>query len=665
MSTYADSAYFNHEANQPRNPSIPTINSAASNSSYHSNRKSINNNSIPKYPSNKLPKPLNNLESPKHKNRIRTSSTSKSPTSIKSSSPKSNRTSRTLNNSPSNLSTNSPTSDLKSIIQSDPYSPSHKQKFSTNTDSLQLFNHHASISFPRIPIPPEYNLLQFHNNCLYFFEINKHFIDNLPSILSIFKAKRVNVYPNDGVSFSGDITFKNTQDTERAYALLNGKPLLNGNNKFILSPNKNHYFIPNPSVIIIKNLPQNYSLFSLYSFLRPIGPIFELTATIIENKNSLGHAFVKFFYQKDEQTALKDLQPFKDIKKEKKKNNLHDIRIDNINYDSAVCSSAINKDQSNKIYLENLTKDLKNIELSENDLDSNDSLQTSLDVDILEFLTSKTQVELISKEIIEKVTENHKQLVARIIEAESDLSITVLSAIISKFFLEFDKIEFIIEILTSNKKLYSYFVKTVSELDFEDFEMFEYDNLIKQLWIQQIKNDYTLNKLYRETTNSHSKASSNNRNSIDCIPSSISSLSNIYDTNWDPSNTEINKAGFISTTSTARNSVDFVKSDSRKSFDAESGNLNPIILPTTGIKVKGYDSKIEDFIEDLSIVSYEDCKAKIQTVLNQRLIGLKFDNYQEISDWIIENKLYNIRNLAYTIFDDDELSKLAKTKLKT
>ncbi|OMJ29861.1 hypothetical protein AYI69_g611 [Smittium culicis] len=656
MSTYADSAYFNHEANQPRNSSIPTINSTASNSSHQSNRKSPNNKSIPKYFSNKLPKPLNNLESPKHKTRTRTPSTSKSPTSEKSTSPRSNRTSRTLINSPPNLSTNSPASDLKSSIQSDLYSPSHKQKFSTNSDSLQLFNYHASISFPRIPIPPEYNLLQFHNNCLYFFEINKHFIDYLPSILSLFKAKRVNVYPNDGVTFSGEITFKNTQDTERAFALLNGKPLLNGNNKFILSPNKNHYFIPNPSVIIIKNLPQNYTLFSLYSFLRPIGPIFELTATIIENKNSLGHAFVKFFYQKDEQTALKDLM-FGDFD--------NNLIIDNHDYDSSNCLNTINKDQSNKIYLENLTKNLKNIELSENDLDSNDSPQTSLDVDILEFLTSKTQVELISKEIIEKVSENHKQLVARIIEAESDLSITVLSAIISKFFLEFDKIESIIEIITSNKKLYSYFVKTVSELNFEDFEMFEYDNLIKQLWIQQIKNDYTLNKLYRETTNSHIKTSSNNRNSIDCIPSSISSITNINDTNWAPSSTEINKAGFNSTTSTARNSVDFAKIDSRKSFDLDNGNLNPIILPSTGIKVKGYDSKIEDFIEDLSIVSYEDCKAKIQSVLNQRLIGLKLDNYQEISGWIVENKMYNIRNLAYTIFDDDELSKLAKTKFKT
>ncbi|OLY81902.1 hypothetical protein AYI68_g3986 [Smittium mucronatum] len=598
----------------------------------------------------------------------------------------------------------------------------NSQNFNVDQKSLNI----PSLNTNIIPI----QISDFQNKTLYFSKINKPLLDSLPPILSHLKAKRLNVYPNDGKSFSGDFTFKTPQDTEKAFSLLNKKSLTFYQNELALSPKKDSYFEPPTSNIMIKHLPKNYDLSSLYSFLRVAGPIFELNAMVVENENRLGHAFVKFIYPKDEQAALNDLSKpkfinsyhpeylfgisdsdinkkdepgslsFKNYNKESYQhdnpnsialtspqpehsdlrklvvigfdNDVSDIELfqmfkvyqgllsakmdsDNVTqnplkfgvlefssvkllenalesikykkynghhlstvkytqfhiktplekklpHNTKTDDNALNFVETNTKFLENFSKDLGYVEYSENDDENDFSLKINLDSVILESLTPKTRVELVSKEIVEKLIRCHKKLVARIIETESDLSITVLSAIVSKFFLEFDTIESIIEIIMNRSLTHTYFFKTVAELRFEDLEGFQFDYLIKQIWIQNIKNDQHLNKLYRMSSIDSNKNSPFVQNDI------------MVDSSLNSANSEI-----FSSNSTARNSYENTKAEDLYDLTVKLGPLNPISLPSSGIKVRGYDSQIEEFIESMITIPETDRQIEIKRITTKKL----------------------------------------------
>ncbi|KAJ2156241.1 hypothetical protein GGF46_005318 [Coemansia sp. RSA 552] len=117
---------------------------------------------------------------------------------------------------------------------------------------------------------------QLHTKVLYFKGVTE---DALPELQQLFKACRgirLNVDPHDSPEITGNVEFRNVNDTEKAMVVLNKRALKENNGTLVMSPLPDSEIEPPPNggYVCIKHIPEGASDATLYDFLRPSGPLY-------------------------------------------------------------------------------------------------------------------------------------------------------------------------------------------------------------------------------------------------------------------------------------------------------------------------------------------------------------------------------------------------------
>ncbi|PVU91181.1 hypothetical protein BB559_002260 [Furculomyces boomerangus] len=664
----------------------------------------------------------------------------------------------------------------------------HSTKNSNTTDN-KFNNSSTTILSQFSPSNFTQSFARFQKNSFYFHNLSNKTISSVSNILKTYKATRINVYPNDGILFSGDILFKTTPDAEKAFALLNGMEIDNQGTKLLLSI-QNDISEPKTlsNLLTIKHLPKNTNLESLYDFLRTAGPISELR--IPQNNKDLEEdiAFVRYFCPESELIALQDLMlsnykgnlitlkvvPEKVQQKTQKTNHVPDTqKHDNklIKHQSLVNSPELptksdipekteqtftktkhHKDldlvnskskPSSEIYvpgkliIKNLDHTVSHSELFQLfkpfgyihsarviiDPDTRKSMgygiiQLGNPNDALSAMTSLKGLELKNKVVtIEQFEHFHrsKKIITTnrrdsgnseyasdntlYLESENSPeynrkknSIGITNSLNKNICLPVvdldvvEKLSFlarsellaknIINSVCANEKVdlekhilvsAEHSLNTLTEITVsiatlppkQILEMVQDDDLMVSKWTEAYKNPIVNDKtksisnvvkqLWRQKLEIPDCDTPNTEKSNQLVNNRISTSSRLTEKLISEGLQGINHP---------KSTTDVFSSTRELRSDTSS--------PTKyGIKVKGYDTLIENFIEDLKVMPVMECKHAIGMKLFPLIKDLNYENPSKLTAWILDTMINDIRKLAYAMSNISDLKEIADSALES
>ncbi|OLY78518.1 putative RNA-binding protein RbpE [Smittium mucronatum] len=146
----------------------------------------------------------------------------------------------------------------------------------------------------------------FEKRLVFFWGLSKEDLDVLVSLSKELKAIKLNVDPGDGISYSGDISFKSKELALRAFAIYNGAGFQKGRANF---SSLKDYEIPPPQTNTLKitQLPLEANIISLYEPLGNIGPIYKFSLGSKKPKDSYAVGYVQYFHEDHLYLAIDNL----------------------------------------------------------------------------------------------------------------------------------------------------------------------------------------------------------------------------------------------------------------------------------------------------------------------------------------------------------------------
>ncbi|PVU92360.1 hypothetical protein BB561_003874 [Smittium simulii] len=148
---------------------------------------------------------------------------------------------------------------------------------------------------------------KFKEKTLYFSQMTPAILQDITPKLKILKGLKLNVDPGEGQIFSGNIIFSSAENTQRAFAVLNGYINSKAYN-FNLSVDKNVSFSPpQTDTLRIDQLPDETEVTSLYDLLRVIGPIVSIHFTKQPESKLNNYGYVQYFEENSADNAIAEL----------------------------------------------------------------------------------------------------------------------------------------------------------------------------------------------------------------------------------------------------------------------------------------------------------------------------------------------------------------------
>ncbi|ORX67601.1 hypothetical protein DL89DRAFT_324352 [Linderina pennispora] len=150
---------------------------------------------------------------------------------------------------------------------------------------------------------------QMHRRVLYFQGVNEQ---SLPELQQLFKSSRgirLNVDPHESDSITGNVEFRNIDDTEKAMAVLNRRKLQNSNGTLMMSPlhGSELAYPPQAGYVCIKHIPEDATELTLYDFLRPVGPLYACSIPVHANGLKKDFAMACYIDSTDANMAVEQL----------------------------------------------------------------------------------------------------------------------------------------------------------------------------------------------------------------------------------------------------------------------------------------------------------------------------------------------------------------------
>ncbi|PVV04884.1 hypothetical protein BB560_000593 [Smittium megazygosporum] len=462
------------------------------------------------------------------------------------------------------------------------------------------------------------------------------------------KASKTNVNSTDSIQSirsSSQLSTTNTQNPDQTPT-----KVVSRSNSINMANFPKSSTDSNFSKLCVQNLELTVSHSDLFELFKPYGYIYSARVTIDRvSRKSLGFGYVQYASNHEAVAAMNNLKGV-----EVKGNPIEifvvesDI-LDPSGYRNRTKTSPINKgyypDVFNAPIYPNLT--LKNpdyvknkqaldfkrnslfsgsdqLNIPEKPLDTVDqssqleSENKEFDPEFMDLLSLEAKTELLSKEIIRKALANHKLDLFAFIDkhrASRPLLPELTRTVCRILALPQNKLT---ETLKSDEMLYKKWVEAQSNISIP-FEASDLD-IASECWIDEFY-----------------------RNGLE--PS--------YFLLSQPQ-TPVKKSGILE----SKNSEPSSRENSVEPKDS------PRQEGKSGIKIRGYDSQVENFIEDLKMMSPDECREELFSKLEPLIKYIGYENSKETTDKLLDGTISDIRKLAYAMNDTNDLSSLVDSVLE-